>query len=394
MSRQFENVLDDCLTRVQAGSSVEEYLATYPKYAEALRPLLSMASAVQGVPVPRPEPAVVYANQQRMLDAVQAKAVGQQAARRFFSPRARKNWPSSGGLANHPFLRTALTMVTLILVVALGTGGLVTAAADTLPGDSLYSVKRIAEKVRLSLTFDTAARQQFLTEFAQARQDEVWAVLEAGRSTIVDFQGLLEKVDVDFWLIDGLRVDLDNDTVIKGDPVVGAMVVVRASSPGDGTLRALRLRVQAELASPTSTAGITSSPTPTSTPLSPTPTKAATQTPTRMPEPIPSAAATASQTSLPTGTEEPEPTDRPEPRETEEAEPTDRPEPPETEEPEGTDHLEPPETQKPEATDHLEPSETEEPEPTDDPEPPDKPDPTRTEEPDVPRTPDPEPTDD
>lgn len=405
MSRDLENVLDDCLAQLHAGASVEECLASHPKHAEALRPLLSMASAVRDVPAPRPSPAAFYANQQRMLETAQAKAVGQQTPRPPIFGWVVPDWLSLGGLFNRPLIRATMTMAVLILVMALGTASLVTISADSLPGDSLYPIKRMSENVRLSLTVTAAARQQLLAEFAQTRQDEVRAVLDSGRPAIVEFQGPLGEMGDDFWLVGGLRVELDASTIVKGQPAVGVMVLVQASSPGDGMLRALRLEVREELVLPTTTAENTNSPTPSPTPLSPTPTWTTTQTPTRTPEPTPTATPTASHTPLPTPTQEPEPTNTPAPTNTREPVPTDTPVPIETKEPAPTDAPEPTRTDEPEPpeTDEPEPTETDETEPpeTDEPESTDEPEPTRTDEPEPPETdepgeestPDPKPAD-
>jgi hypothetical protein len=419
MNRTFENVLDDCLSQLRAGASVEDCLAQYPEHAADLHPLLAMTAAVLSVPVPRPEPAAFYANRQRMLDAVQIKTARSQSPRFFLFPWTLRGRFSFGGLLNRPLLRAALAMAVLILALSLGTDRLITAAADSLPGDTLYSVKRIAENVQYALTFDSADRHRLQAEFAKERQREVWAILDARRPITVEFQGLLEQMNGSYWVIGGLKVELSDETVIDGQPVTGAVVVVQALSPGDGSLRALRLQVvEADLGPPAPTSSGTVSPTATSTPLAPTATETATLQPSNTPWPSPTAEAVADYTPTPTpgNTQEPKPTELPEPTKTLEPEPTDQPEPTGTEEPEptaterpkptATERPEPTRTRKPEPTDTPEPPETEEPEPTEteepepteteEPEPTEteEPEPTETEEPEDSRTPDPEPTED
>jgi hypothetical protein len=67
-------------------------------------------------------------------------------------------------------LRPALaTAAALVLVLA----GATSAAASSLPGDALYSVKRASEDVRLALTFDVEARTQLLSEFTDRRLEEL-----------------------------------------------------------------------------------------------------------------------------------------------------------------------------------------------------------------------------
>lgn len=67
-------------------------------------------------------------------------------------------------------LRPALaTGAALVLVLA----GATTAAASSLPGDALYSLKRASEDVRVALTFDPFARMQLLSELTDRRIEEL-----------------------------------------------------------------------------------------------------------------------------------------------------------------------------------------------------------------------------
>jgi len=67
-------------------------------------------------------------------------------------------------------LRPALAAAAvLVLVVA----GATSAAASSLPGDALYSLKRATEDMRLALTFDDVARTQLLSELTDRRLEEL-----------------------------------------------------------------------------------------------------------------------------------------------------------------------------------------------------------------------------
>jgi hypothetical protein len=385
MNRKFETVFNECLDSIQAGESVEACLARYPEHAEALRPLLSLATAVRAVPLPRPNPLAVHASRQRML-----RAVSERDARQ----------PLLAGLFAWPWLRATLALAVLILVVGFGSRGLVAVSAGSLPGDNLYPVKRFAENVRYALTLDPVARQQLEAEFAAEREKEVRTVLDSGRLATVEFRGNLEAIGDGLWGVSGLEVILTDQTVIVGQPAVGAMVLVQARSAGDGTLLALRLEVQSLPLPATLTAAPTPRPSLTPTATRSTVTSTPTQPPTRTPAPTATPSPTRTATEEPTAvvsatpeaveTQEPESTDEPESTETEEPEPTREPEPTGTEEPEPTDEPGPTETEEPEPTDEPGPTETEEPEPTDEPaptgteepEPTDEPAPTKTEQPD------------
>jgi hypothetical protein len=385
MSRKFDTALDDCMNLLRSGASTADCLLRYPEHAEELRPLLNLASAVKAVPTPRPDPAAVRANRQRMLDAARtATAYRQQRGPAAFAWL----WRLSSGLRVRPLLRAGLTLTAVVMLVGLAAGGLFASAAGSLPGQALYPVKRFGENARLSLTLRPAARQELQSAYLLERRLEVRQILDAGQQAVLEFRAELEEIGDDYWVIGGLRVVLNSDTLVEGHVAVGAMVIVRASSSGDGTLQALKLQVLTNPLLLTSVIPATPTPAPTVTPTpSPKPTSAPTVTPTSSatPTPTPTVTATPSPlptetsaplptaTSTPTHTEEPEPTDTPEESETEEPDDDEREE---TEEPDSSDLPDPDDTDQPDSTDHSGPTHTEEPESTY------EPDPTHTEEPD------------
>ena len=54
-SREFDNVLDECLERLLVkGETIEECLGRFPEHTDALRPLLETALAVKGASAIRP----------------------------------------------------------------------------------------------------------------------------------------------------------------------------------------------------------------------------------------------------------------------------------------------------------------------------------------------------
>jgi len=67
-------------------------------------------------------------------------------------------------------LRPALAAAAILVLVLAGA---TSAAASSLPGDALYSLKRASEDVRLALTFDDVARTQLLSELTDRRLEEL-----------------------------------------------------------------------------------------------------------------------------------------------------------------------------------------------------------------------------
>lgn len=351
MSRKFDTVLDDCLSLLREGASVEDCLARYPDHAGDLLPLVSLASAVRGVPTPRPDADAVETHRTRMLDAVK-----QSAARKNGHKPAALGWiwRLADGAYSRPAIRAALMLATILLLAGLAAGGLLASATGSLPGQALYPIKRFGERIQLSVTLDPVAREQVRIEHRLERQREVRQVLGTGQQAELDFRGELQEIGEGFWIVGGLIVDLDDDTVVEGLPVVGSMVIVQAFAPGDGTLLATKLQALADPRMLTPVATVTPthtpSPTPTTTPtpsaeFTLTATPAATSTPTSV-EPT----ATPGPSATPTMSASPWPTATYTPTDTEEAEPTDHPEEDHTDEPDPTEDPDEEETGEPDAT--------------------------------------------
>ena len=351
MSRRIDTVLDDCLNLLREGASVKDCLARYPDHADDLLPLVSLASAVKGVPTPRPDAEAVEIHRTQMLDAVKQSA----ASKNGQVPAALGwIWRLAGGAHSRSVLRGALTLASILLIVGLAAGSLLASTIDSLPGHTLYPLKRFGEKIRLSVTLDPVAREQLRTEHRLERQREVREVLDTGQQAELDFRGELQEIGEGFWTVGGLTVALEDDTVVEGQPVVGSMVIVRAFAPGDGTLQAAKLQALADPGMLTPVATVTPTHTPSPTPTT-TPTPSAeltlTVTPTAAPtltsvEPT----ATLGPTATPTMSASPWPTATYTPTETEEAEPTDHPEEDHTDEPDPTDDPDEEETSEPDAT--------------------------------------------
>lgn len=371
---------------------IEDCLASYPEYANQLRPLLELAAQVGRVITPASSATARTAGEQRMLTALAQRR--ERAAKTgpviwYLQRVIRALTPGRPGR-----LRPAWNLAIVSLFILSITVGAVTVAASTysLPGDLLYPVKMAAQQTRLFLTRDSEMQRQLEEQFSAQQRRDIQSVLNAGRRVDVEFWGTLQRMEETLWVVDGLAVSLQDATTILGSPYLGATIRVRGIVPGDGSLLATWLEVESEetpvipetvtptaTRTPTATSTATSSPTPTATPTpTPTATPTSTSTPTSTPLPTTTLTPTPTNSPLPASTgaltDTPEPDDDPEPTErppTATSVPADTPtatlEPTETSEPEET--LVPTITSSP--TESPEPEETEEhdetPEPTEEP---------------------------
>jgi len=208
--------------------------------------------------------------------------------------------------------RGLATLLIAVLFLAAVWGGGAIASAKSLPGDPLYPLKRVSEKVQLALTFDEASRAQLLSTFEQRRLAEVRAVMQERKSTHVQFKGTIEKIGEDAWQISGLIVSIGPDTIIEGIPRLGKTARVDALTKSDGSLSAQRIQIQepsravqslAPSATPSHTPRKPASPTPSATvtsSLTPEPTD--TMQPTKTPKPTDTLEPTSTNTPIPTPT--------------------------------------------------------------------------------------------
>jgi hypothetical protein len=138
-------------------------------------------------------------------------------------------------------LRSAIA---LLVVLVIGGATATSVAADALPGESLYPIKRAWENARLFLTVDDEAHQELEDELAGERIQEIQELIRLGRQETVTFANVVQAMDNQTWQIGGLLVRLDDKTEFDGQVSLGWKVEVQARIQNDGTLKALRVRVQ------------------------------------------------------------------------------------------------------------------------------------------------------
>lgn len=176
--RKIEQVLQTCLTLIESGQeTVESALARYPEFADQLRPELEIAiwlSAQKEQLDPRP--GWVVASKRRVLARYQEEVDAAPA------PVTRPGWiPLFAPWLNKKAVQVAFAFI-MLLALFVGGNGIVMAAQDSLPGDSLYTIKTALEKVNLAMSLDKTKEAQLNLEYTQRRMVEFNRLLIEGRS--------------------------------------------------------------------------------------------------------------------------------------------------------------------------------------------------------------------
>jgi type VI secretion system secreted protein VgrG len=258
MTDELIMALDECLTAIASGTTVEAAVARYPALADELRPMLEAAQAAgaSSAPVAIPHAVQMSSRAGFLARAAELRAGASPAFRRGFLPQLLTTRAWATGLA-------------VVLALVIGTYGVVSASAPSLPGDALYGVKRTVEQVEMSLAPDPQTRAQLEEQFAVRRVDETRALTAQKREAQVEFRGLVESITGEQWSVAGMTVIVANGTRVNGSPAPGVWVEVSGATQLDGTVRALAVTVitGGETPTPTEpTASATVLPTATRTP--------------------------------------------------------------------------------------------------------------------------------
>ncbi len=172
MSDEFDAILDRCLADLALGrDTIESCVRRYPAHAGHLQALLPLAATLRAGPAPAPLPL----DKRRALETRLLRQAGTLARRPAANRATRRSvfsgwqfWPRGA----------ALVAVSLVVCLLLLTST-VSASAASLPGDSLYPIKRAAEQVRVAFTAESNQAALHL-ELAQTRLQELDALAQRG----------------------------------------------------------------------------------------------------------------------------------------------------------------------------------------------------------------------
>jgi hypothetical protein len=186
----FEQVLNSCLDRLQAGDSIQACLASYPAHADELAPLLGVAVSLR---LPDNGPMMTTEGFESGQARLLAHAAGLQSRRPAQESRLwRGTWM---GLLTGTRRLAVASLAGVLLLCGVLSAGTVSAAAGSLPGSPLYPVKRATEAVVSAAAFTPRLQTRVHLAWAERRLREI--------ETLVEQDGAVDE---------GLLADLEQET--------------------------------------------------------------------------------------------------------------------------------------------------------------------------------------
>jgi hypothetical protein len=224
------DALEICLQALDQGADVESCLVRYPALADELRPILVAAVQARAAAVTKAPAEVARRGRARVLQAAAEMREQQSAA------PVLPFWRQKGFFGAR-FYRLAVTTMLVIAFLLTGGTGLVNASNGALPGDKLYPVKRGWEGVQLVFVFDQRAKVELEHKFDHERVQEIEELYSEKRFEQVNFQGVVQSQQTGLWVIGGLNIAIENETVYAGEIQLGATVQVIGETD-DGMIKA------------------------------------------------------------------------------------------------------------------------------------------------------------
>ncbi|MBK7893527.1 MAG: hypothetical protein IPJ90_01225 [Anaerolineaceae bacterium] len=271
-----ESVLQESLDLLEQGLPIEQILARYPDHVAALRPFLQTALQLATV-APQPSLAAKQRSQKAFLAHAESLKV---------TPVQPSAW--------YRLRQILLPLVSLAAVVILFGATAVSVSGSAIPGDTLYTVKRLVEDVRLNGADDPETAVALVESYRQERIREVQTLLRTGRAAEASFEGEVQALQTDQWTVAEIDIQLNAATRITGQPRLGELARVNGRTE-NGVFTAETIEILTG-----SVAEPEQEPTPEpSPPAAPSATATATLTPTPAPTEALTATATATLTATP-----------------------------------------------------------------------------------------------
>src|SRR4030043_230397 len=219
MNQRNIDLVEKCIELMNAGLPIEDCVKEYPEVTPEIQEILMTAKNVTNL---REERVPIEAmNRNRLKILAQAKQIVTNdeltRSRSGFIFTGVRTWRTFTKLFSVRSLAGRLILVILVTgLLIIFSRGLVITSAKTLPGDSLYPVKRAVEDISMHLVTRSEVRQEYEDNYDLQRVEEVISLLQLKRIQPISFEGVLEFKSDTNWIVSKIPIKLQTDTTIVG----------------------------------------------------------------------------------------------------------------------------------------------------------------------------------
>jgi len=224
MNRIMLDALESCLQLMEKGEPLDSALARYPDLQAQLRPLLEAAVCARSARV-ESLPTTTLARQRARGLALAADLRRQ----KIRHPLKRYSW------------RPVMTVLSVLAILVMSSNGLLIASAHSIPGDTLYPLKRSVESTQLHLVSNPVEKDALEHTFEERRVEETRSLIADERVEEVEFNGLVSSQSESVWEVSGIKVVITSHTQIDAGIHVGDRVDVDGSTNPSGGLDATHI---------------------------------------------------------------------------------------------------------------------------------------------------------
>jgi len=215
MNQELFDALEGGIQLMEAGIPLEDYLKEHPNIAPELCKLLKSAEVMRDLRVEYIPVEQMLQNREKLLAHAESLRLEKKQGFRsstfewllnpnkYFMHSLKQLRPVAGRLV------LALGLAGLFIFLS---GGLFITSAKSLPGDSLYPVKRAVEDIKVYLAPSGEVRHEYEDGYQQQRVDEVDKLLGLMREQQISFEGIIISMDDSQWNVSGIPVNIQSDS--------------------------------------------------------------------------------------------------------------------------------------------------------------------------------------
>jgi hypothetical protein len=243
--------LDKCIQMMFDGASLDDCKKLYPNLSNEV--IANLELAIATMELGKFEISTEQMNKNR--DALLEKARDYRENIADLSLR-KTSWLA--GLLNRipksqPIMQFAGRMVIVLVITAtlvIFSRGLVITSAKSLPGDTLYPIKRAVEDIRVYLTANQSNKHAYEEDYNLERVGEVIRLLAINRVQKISFEGTVEEMTSSRWTVSGISVNIQPDTTMLAglsnisNFTIGSVVEVEGITDGMGSVDAKEIHLR------------------------------------------------------------------------------------------------------------------------------------------------------